>query len=289
MSRARLRIAVQKSGRLAQPSRELLARCGLEFRAARDDLVCRADDAPVDLLLVRDDDVPAMIAAGDCDLGIVGRNVLAEQGDARVAERRALGFGRCRLAVALPRGVDYASPSCLAGLRIATSHPALLSAFLERNGVDARVVVLSGSVEIAPRLGTADAVCDLVSSGATLAANALREVATVLESEAVLAGPVDTVPGARGELATTIAQRIDGALAASRSRLVMLHAPRAAVARITQLLPGSPRTTVTPLDGDADDVAVQAVCRSAVTWAHLEAMQREGARELLVVPAEKLL
>jgi len=289
MSRERLRIAVQKSGRLAQPSRELLARCGLEFRAARDDLVCRADDAPVDLLLVRDDDVPAMLAAGDCDLGIVGRNVLAEQGGDAVVERRALGFGRCRLAIAVPRDREYADASDLAGLRIATSHPALLEAFLAREGIAARVVVLAGSVEIAPRLGTADAVCDLVSSGATLAANALREVTTVLDSEAVLASAATAPTCARGELIATIVQRIDGALAASSSRLVMLQAPRAAIATIASLLPGSPRTTITSLDGGNDEVALQAVCRSAVTWAHLEAMQRAGARDLLVLPTEKLL
>lgn len=286
--RERLRIAVQKSGRLAQPSRDLLARCGLEFRGAGDELVLPATNAPVDLLLVRDDDVPAMLAAGACELGIVGRNVLRESGCEGIAEKRALGFGRCRLALAVPHALAYDAPASLAGKRIATSHPALLAEWLAANAVDATVVVLNGSVEIAPRLGTADLVCDLVSSGATLAANGLREIAAVCESEAVLASgalPRD----ARGELAALVAERIDGVLAARESRLVMLQAPRVAVAAIASLLPGTPRTTVTALDGGGDDVAVQAVCRGDVTWAHLEAMRRAGARDLLVVPTEKLL
>lgn len=287
-ARERLRIAVQKSGRIAQASRELLARCGLAFRAGGDGLFCLGEALPVDLLLVRDDDIPAMLAGGVCELGIVGRNVLAEAAQAAL-ELRALGFGQCRLALALPFATSYEGPQSLVGLRIATSHPHLLAQFLARERIDARTVLLNGSVEIAPRLGTADAVCDLVSTGATLAANALREVATVLASEAVLAAAPLAPDDPRAELLALLLRRLDGMLAVQESRLVMLHAPRTAVAAIAQLLPGRPRATVTPLEGAGDEVALQAVCHAAVTWSDLEAMKRAGANSLVVLPAERML
>jgi ATP phosphoribosyltransferase len=296
-SRERLRIAMQKSGRLADVSQDLLARCGLKFRQSRDKLFCFGESLPIDLLLVRDDDIPGLIAQGVCDLGIVGRNVLREQALAAMAraepeparELCALGFGRCRLSIALGQDVEYSAPTELGGLRIATTYPALLGAWLAENDVDASVVVLSGSVEIAPRLGTADAICDLVSSGATLAANQLREVATILDSEAVLAGAVNAPADARGELAEQLLRRIEGVTRVRESKLVMLHAPRAALATIAQLLPGGQTATVMPIEGSADQVALQAVCHGAITWQHLEDMKRAGARQLLVLPVEKML
>ena len=180
-NRDRLRIAIQKSGRMADVSQDLLARCGLKFRQSRDKLFCFGESMPIDLLLVRDDDIPGLIAQGVCDLGIVGRNVLAEQALAARAngesepgvELRPLNTSRCRLSIAVPQEMEYENPQQLQGLRIATSYPALLGDWLARNGVAAKVVFLAGSVEIAPRLGTADLICDLVSSGATLAANQL--------------------------------------------------------------------------------------------------------------------
>jgi len=296
-SRERLRIAVQKSGRLADASQELLARCGLKFRQSRDKLFCFGESLPIDLLLVRDDDIPGLIAQGVCDLGIVGRNVLREQMlAARVraepepaSELVALGFGRCRLSIALPHDVEYTEPRQLAGLRIATTYPALLGDWLREQQVDASVVVLSGSVEIAPRLGTADAICDLVSSGATLAANQLREVATVIESEAVLAGAPIAPADVRGELAEQLLRRIEGVTRVRESKLVMLHAPRTSLAAITQLLPDGQSATVLPIEGSTDQVALQAVCHGAITWQHLEDMKRAGARQLLVLPVEKML
>jgi ATP phosphoribosyltransferase len=287
----RLRVAVQKSGRLAQPSQDLLAECGLAFRQSRDKLFCFGETLPIDLLLVRDDDIPRMLAEGTCDLGIVGRNVLAEQDEGRapVAELRALGFGACRLAIALPQDLPWEGPASLAGLRIATSYPRLLRRYLDAAGVTANVVVLNGSVEIAPRLGTADAVCDLVSSGATLAANQLREVAVVTRSEAVLAGGEGAPLDARTELRGMLLRRIEGVLAVKDSKLVLLHAPRDALGAVTRLLPGSPRTLVTSVEGAPDEVAVQALCPRAVTWQHLEDLKRAGAHSLLVLPVEKVL
>src|SRR5690625_2299434 len=196
-TRKRLRIAAQKSGRLSKAGLDLLSRCGLRFRHGRDRLYCDGENLPIDLLLVRDDDIPGLISSGACDLGIVGRNVLAEaMADTNrhggLRELRALGFARCRLALALPQDEVWRGPQQLEGRRIATSYPRLLQGWLQRHGVQADPVVLSGAVEIAPRLGSADLVCDLVETGTTLAANQLREVVTLLDSEAVLAGAVAT-------------------------------------------------------------------------------------------------
>ncbi|THD06532.1 ATP phosphoribosyltransferase [Metallibacterium scheffleri] len=172
--RERLRIAAQKSGRLAEPSQDLLARCGLKFRQSRDKLFCFGETLPIDLLLVRDDDIPGMIAEGVCDLGVVGSNVLEEQRLAAIAVHRepgfralrTLGFGQCRLTLAIPHEQEWSGARQLQDLRIATTYPALLEHWLGAQGVRARVVTLSGSVEIAPRLGTADLICDLLYTAA---------------------------------------------------------------------------------------------------------------------------
>jgi ATP phosphoribosyltransferase len=295
--RDRLRIAVQKSGRLSEPSIRLLEQCGLSFRQSRDKLFCYGETLPVDLLLVRDDDIPGMIADGVCDLGIVGRNVFEEQGgelaavgrETVAAEVRALGFGGCRLSIAVPQDMAYAGPADLAGLRIATSYPRLLGAFLARHGVEARIVVLNGSVEIAPKLGTADLICDLVSTGGTLVANQLREVERVFETEAILASTTRPLTGERGELRDLLLRRLDGVLAVKDAKLVMLHAPRASVAAITALLPPTARPSVSPLEGGDDAVQLQALLVGAVTWQRLEELKQAGASSVLVLPVEKML
>ena len=293
-SRDRLRIAMQKSGRLADPSRDLLTRCGLKFRESRDRLFCFGEVEPVDLLLVRDDDIPGLIASGVCDLGIVGRNVLLEQqlaakGDAGFIELRALGFGSCRLSVAISQDEEWRGPEQLAGQRIATSYPALLGDWLARNGVQADIVELAGSVEIAPRLGTADIICDLVSSGATLVANQLKETEVILQSESVLAGPSETLVDERGDLLALLLSRLDSVIQVRESKLVLLHAPRHAIESIAALLPNAQRPTLMPLEGDDDHVALQALCTGTVTWRHLEELKRAGASSLLVLPVEKML
>lgn len=295
-ARDRLRIAIQKSGRLADPARALLTSCGLSWRESRDRLFCYGETLPVDLLLVRDDDIPGLIADGVCDLGIVGRNVLREQGSERdgnghvpaFREWRALGFGGCRLAIAVPDAWDWQGVEQLAGKRIATSYPALLSRWLAERDIDAKVVVLSGSVEIAPRLGQADAICDLVSSGATLAANQLKPVTTLLESEAVLAGPFEPLDAARGELAELLLRRLDGALRIRHSKLLLFQAPRRLLPELLPLLPDADAPTVMRLD-DGEDLALQALCHGAVTWQRLEELKRAGARGLMVLPVEGML
>ena len=293
----RLRIAIQKSGRLSGPARDLLAQAGFAFREDRDRLYCHGEGHPVDLLLVRDDDIPGLIADGVCDLGIVGRNVADEQaiGRARIGlpdawrALRPLGFGRCRLALAVPEGTPWDGPAALAGRRIATSYPRLLGRWLADAGVQADVVVLSGSVEIAPRLGTADAVCDLVSTGTTLRANHLVEVATVLESESLLVAPAAPFGDARAELAAQLLRRLHAAIDQHASRLVMFQAARAAVPDLMRLLPDAGPPTLFTVDGDGDRVALQALCRSAPSWQRLEDMRRAGASGLLVLPIERML
>ena len=291
--RDRLRIAIQKNGRLSEPARALLGSCGLSWRESPDKLFCYGDNAPVDLLLVRDDDIPGLIDSGLCDLGIVGRNVLAEQASGRgqsanFREWRALGFGGCKLALAVPNDWDWQAPAQLQGKRIATSYPALTRAWLRENGVAAEVVVLNGSVEIAPRLGQADVVCDLVSSGATLSANQLKPVCDLLQSEAVLAGPVAEFDPQLVETAQMLLRRMDGVLRIRDSKLLMFQAPRAAVADVLRLLPDAEPPTSYPMDGD-NMLAMQALCHGVVTWQRLEELKRAGARGLMVLPVERML
>ncbi len=293
----RLRIAIQKSGRLSDPARDLLARAGLSFRESRDRLFCYGESLPIDLLLVRDDDIPGLIAEGVCDLGVVGQNVLEEQAAERAATGqeiafstiKALGFGRCRLSVAVPNEWDWDGNARLGGTRIATSYPNLLTAWLNAQGIAAEAVVLSGSVEIAPRLGKAEAICDLVSSGATLVANQLKEVAVILESEAVLAGPAKPFGDVRADLAAMLIRRLDGVLSVRASKLLLFQANRASLPEIMKLLPDAEPPTVMSIEGRADDVSLQALCRTAMTWQRLEDIKRAGASGLLVLPVEQML
>lgn len=296
-NRDRLRIAAQKNGRLSDPARDLMSRAGLSFRESRDRLFCFGETQPVDLLLVRDDDIPGLIAEGTCDLGIVGRNVLDEQRLERAAkglppafqEIRALGFGRCRLSIALPQDMPWEGPQTLAGLRIATSYPALLDDWLKQQGVRADIVMLSGSVEIAPRLGKAEAICDLVSTGGTLAANQLREVAVIHQSEAVLAAPVEALQDERAEICDLLLRRMDGVMQVREARLVMFESPRDALPTVLALLHESETASCCALDGQADWLSVQVIRQGKLDWQTLEDMKRAGARRLLVLPVEQML
>ena len=286
---------MQKSGRLTEPALDLLNRCGLSFRQSRDKLFCFGDGEPVDLLLVRDDDIPGLIAQGVCDLGIVGRNVLDEfrlttgRDAAPLVELRPLGFGRCRLSIAVPQELDYKGPQTLEGERIATSYPGLLGEWLRKQAVNASVVTLSGSVEIAPKLGTADAICDLVQSGGTLVANQLREADILLESEAVLAGPLTLPIDERGDMLELLLKRLDGVIQVRESRLLLLQTSRSSLEAITRLLPGGPQPTLLAVAGQPDQLMLQALCAGEVSWRQLEEIKKAGAREMYVLPVEKML
>jgi ATP phosphoribosyltransferase len=293
----RIQIALQKSGRLTEHSMDLLRRCGLKFTQSKDQLFCFGENMPVDLLLVRDDDIPSLVSDDVCDLGVVGLNTVQEkrlamtQGgkEALFDQVYQLDFGHCRLSIAAPEETSFDGPESLRNKRVATSYVATLTDYLERHSIDAEIVYFSGSVEIAPKLGRADFICDLVSTGSTLAANQLREVGTILESEAVIIQTRAPLVPSKQDWVNRILQRLNGVLQVRESKYIMLHAPRSALAEIAALLPGSEYPTIIPLDGNGDKVAVHAVCRENVFWETLENLKKAGASSLLVLPVEKML
>ena len=289
----RLRVAIQKSGRLSERSQEVLKNCGLRFARSKDKLFWYGQDFPVDLLLVRDDDIPRLLLEGVCELGIVGENiaeeVALERGEGGSLKLlRKLGFGHCRLSVAVPEESGITRLEELQGQRIATSYPALTRNLLERKGISTEISELKGSVEIAPSMGTADAISDLVSTGTTLRANHLAEMQVLFESEAALYGRSSGISAEKQELIELLLSRLNGVMQASASKYVMLHAPRQALEKITELLPGVEHPSVMPLEG-SDRIAVHAVCGETVFWEHLEALKDAGASAILVLPVEKML
>ncbi|HJP36350.1 MAG TPA: ATP phosphoribosyltransferase [Gammaproteobacteria bacterium] len=294
---ARIKIAVQKSGRLTEHSMELLTRCGLSYSRGRDQLICYGENMPVDVLLVRDDDIPRLVQEDTCDLGIVGLNVIEESrlGIAATGvpslfrQVTLLDFGHCRLSFGVAADVDYGGPESLAGMRIATSYPRIVEDYLQRQKVDAVVVEFSGAVEIAPSLGKADVICDLVSSGSTMRAHELAEVETILESRAALIQTPVEVPDEKAAWIQRLIQRVEGVQQVRESKYIMLHAPRSALKAIRELLPGSEAPTIMPLDGRGDIVAMHAVCRENVFWETLEELKEAGASSILVLPVEKML
>lgn len=289
----RLHLAIQKSGRLSEYSRALLRDAGLRIQHGKNDLTARVENFPIDLMFVRDDDIPTFVSDGVCEFGIVGRNVLEEFALGE-AERRfdliaPLGFGSCALRIAAPERLTYEGPQSLAGARIATSYPRLLQRFLDDKGVEATVVRMNGAVELAPRLQIATFVCDLVSTGATLEANGLRPVETVLESEAVLIRTRAEISPEKSARAEQMLRRIDGVLATQESKYIMLNAPEEALDKIAALLPGAEAPTILPLAGRPGHFAMHAVCKESVFWETLENLKGAGASAILVMPIEKMM
>ncbi|WP_341503605.1 ATP phosphoribosyltransferase [Gallaecimonas sp. GXIMD4217] len=293
----RLRIAIQKSGRLSRDSEQLLSQLGIRFKQREGRLLAHAENLPLDILRVRDDDIPALVMDGIVDLGIVGQNVLEECAlerralgqDADYGELAALGFGQCRLSLALPEEADYHGAGQLDGAVIATSYPRLLGRYLASSGVTFRSCQLNGSVEVAPRAGLADAICDLVSTGATLEANGLREVEVIYQSQAVLIQRPGALAGDRQALIDRLLTRLGGVLSARESKYILLHAPVSRLDAIISLLPGAENPTVLPLAGSDDKVAVHAVSSETLFWETMEALKGLGASSILVLPIEKML
>ena len=290
----RLKIAIQKSGRLSEKSFVLLEKAGISLQKSKDQLLCRARNFPLDIFLVRDDDIPAFLTNQVCQLGIIGQNTLLEtqqleaetyNGLSQVIE---LGFGRCRLSIAVPDDMPYTGLESLAGRTIATSYRGLLAAFLAERGVAANIVTMEGAVEVAPRTHLADAICDLVSTGNTLISNGLAEKDIILQSQAVIIQNNDMQDDLKS-LSETLLARINAVLRAERSRYIMLNSPVGALDEIKAVLPGSQSPTVMPLQGNDDMVAVHAVCDEEVIWATMEALKDHGATSILVVPIEKML
>ena len=292
MSTERIRIALQKTGRMAEDSLALLKNCGLHINRSKDQLFCRIQELPIDLLLVRDDDIPGFVGNGICDLGIVGENVFAETKasengnfSANIVER--LGFSKCRLSIAAPENGAIKTIQDLARTTIATSYPHLLRDFLKAQNIDAKTLLMTGSVEVAPRLKIADAVCDIIASGVTLAANNLCEIEVLLRSEALLIRSARKLCKEKEDIIHRLLARMRGALMAEDSKYIMLNAPRDAVEKITGLLPGCDSPTIMDLNKEGM-VAIHAVCKEAVFWETIEKLQQAGGRSILVLPIEKM-
>jgi ATP phosphoribosyltransferase len=290
---ARLRIAMQKSGRLAERSLDLMRESGLRVMKGANDLLYRIENYPIDLLRVRDDDIPTLVAEGVCEFGVVGLNVLEEyaasEGAVRPEQVMALGFGKCTLKLAVPEADVWNGVGDLEGAKIATSYPGILSRYLAERGVKAGIVKLNGAVEVAPRLRLAEAICDLVSTGATLEANGLKAVETVFDSQAVLIRSPGGIDPELAHLADIVVDRIQGVTASQGTKYILLNAPRAGLSEIIDILPGAGSPTVTPLAGTDDLVAVHAVCQENVFWETLERLKKAGASAILVLPIEKMM
>ncbi|TCJ19335.1 ATP phosphoribosyltransferase [Flaviaesturariibacter flavus] len=281
-----LRIAIQKSGRLSEDSIKLLNDCGIAVKSSGAKLRSEAENFPVEVYFLRDDDIPQYVQDGVADIGIVGENVLYEKcKDVDVV--LPLGFGRCRLALALPRGMTYNEPADLEGMKIATSYPFLLQNFLRKHRVEAEIHEISGSVEIAPGIGLADAVCDLVSSGSTLFMNGLQEVETLLDSQAVLVRHA-TLDEQKEEILRKMIFRIRSVQAARKNKYILLNAPNNTLDIIFSLLPGMKSPTVLPLAEEGWS-SVHSVLPEDEFWDKIEALKAAGAQGILVVPIEKMI
>ena len=297
METQRLRIAMQKSGRLSQDSQALFKSCGLKINLREQRLIAHVENMPIDILRVRDDDIPGLVMEGVVDLGIIGENVLEEVQLIRAAQGqpfavktlKQLDFGGCRLSLAVPDDVNYTGPESLADKRIATSYPGLLKRFFDEKGLGFKSVMLGGSVEVAPRAGLADAICDLVSTGATLEANGLKEVEVIYRSKAVLVQAPNPLNDAKQKLIDKLLPRIQGMQQARESKYIMLHAPKDKLDAITDLLPGAERPTIMQLAGDTNQVALHVVSSETLLWETMEQLKALGASSILVLPIEKMM
>jgi ATP phosphoribosyltransferase len=282
----KLRIAIQKSGRLYEDSVQLLKECGIALRNVKDRLKTEADNFPLEVFFLRDDDIPQYVEDGVADIGIVGENVLYEK-NKKAAIVEKLGFGKCRLSVAIPRSQQYAGIQSLEGKRIATSYPYLVNEFLAKNNVKAEIHEISGSVEIAPGIGLADVVADLVSSGSTLMMNGLKEVEVLLQSQAVLIRN-NNLDAEQQKLLDKLIFRIRSVKKANNNKYVLLNAPNDKVKEIIALLPGMKSPTVLPLAEEGWS-SVHSVLSEDTFWDIIEQLKAAGAQGILVVPIEKMI
>ena len=284
----RLTIAMQKNGRLSDESQKILQKSGVKFRSRDGKLLIRSNSFPIDILFVRDDDIPSLVNNADADLAIIGENELLEKTISKnllnIKKILRLGFSKCRLSFAIPENEDYID---LNNKKVATSYPNIVNNYFKENSINASVVDIHGSVELTPHIGMSDCICDLVSSGATLEANNLKEVVTILESEAVLIQNSD-LDSKKLDLANKLINRIKGVINARESKYVMLNADVNNVKNICSLLPGSESPTIIPLE-DENKVAIHALCQEPVFWETMEELKVNGASSILVMPIEKVL
>ncbi len=281
-----LRIAVQKSGRLSEDSFALIKECGIDFQNGIGQLKAQATNFAAEFLLLRDDDIPGYVADGVADIGIVGENVMAEKGK-NVEIMHRLGFSKCRLSIAISKNAEYHSIKDLEGKSIATSYPRILQNYLKANNVSSSIHEISGSVEIAPSIGLAEAICDLVSSGSTLFSNGLKEVETIFKSEAVLISQKNLSEG-KAMLLNKLLFRIKSVQNARKNKYILLNAPKSKLEEIKRLLPGMRSPSVMEL-ADKNWVSVHSVINENDFWNMIDALREAGAEGILVVPIEKMI
>ncbi|MDE1234784.1 ATP phosphoribosyltransferase [Vibrio aestuarianus] len=297
MQTQRLRIAIQKKGRLSKECQDLLKKCGVKFNIMGERLVVHSMNMPIDLLLVRDDDIPGLVMDGVVDLGFIGENELEEVRLERLSQSkpsefvplRRLDFGGCRLSIAINKDEQYNGPQDLAGKRIATTYPQLLKAYMDKQGIDFSTCVLTGSVEVAPRAGLADAIADLVSTGATLEANGLKEAEVIFQSKATLIQRQGEFTEDKQVLIARLLTRMQGVIQAKESKYIMLHAPVDQLEAIKDLLPGAEDPTVLPLSAEKNRVAVHVVSTENLFWETMERLKALGASSILVLPIDKMM
>ena len=281
-----LKIAIQKSGRLYEDSVRLLKECGIELNNGNKQLKASAINFPLEVYFLRDDDIPQYVFDGVADVGIVGENVLLETANDLAIVKR-LGFGRCRLSLAVPKAFEYNSLRDLDNLKIATSYPLILEKYLKQNELRGEIHAISGSVEIAPGIGLADAICDLVSSGSTLFTNGLKEVAVVMESEAVLSARKE-LPAEKQEIVDRLLVRINAVQKARHNKYILLNAPNEELENISNILPGMKSPTIVPLATEGWS-SVQSVVNENDFWDVIEKLKACRAEGILVVPIEKMI
>ena len=282
-----LTIAVQKSGRLSEKTVYLLKECGVNFEySGKDKLKTHASNFPLTILFLRDDDIPECVDDKIADVGIVGENVVQEKGkNLLIAER--LGFARCRLSIAVPKSMIYRDAKDLNNLKIATSYPVILQSFLDKNAIKAEIHEINGSVEIAPSIGLADVIFDIVSTGSTLLSNGLKEVETVINSEAVIVTKPDIDPDKEAILEKLLF-RIRSVQKAAAYKYILLNAPNDKIDEICSLLPGMKSPTIMPLAME-NWSSLHSVIREDDFWENIENLKNKGAQGILVIPIEKMI
>ncbi|MDO9038963.1 MAG: ATP phosphoribosyltransferase [Lutibacter sp.] len=283
---SKLKIAVQKAGRLNEDSLQLLKDCGISIDNGKDQLKASASNFPLEVLYLRNGDIPQYLKDGVVDIAIIGDNVLIEKGNGITVVEK-LGFSKCRVSLAVPKGVNYKNINDLEGMRIATSYPNTVKEYFSKFNLTPDIHVISGSVEIAPSIGLADAICDIVSSGSTLFKNNLKEVEVMLNSEAVLA--VSPTISAESQLILDKLQfRIQAVLKARKSRYILMNAPNDKIAEIIKILPGMRSPTVLPLAEEGWS-SIHTVIEKDTFWEVIDELKLLGAEGLLVVPIEKMV
>ena len=282
----KLKLAIQKSGRLSDDSIKLLKDCGIDLHNVKDRLKTDSDNFPLEIFFLRDDDIPQYVEDGVADIGFVGENVVYEK-NKKIEVVEKLGFGKCRLSIGISRNENYTNASYLNNKKIATSYPVIVEKFLKENNITAEIHEISGSVEIAPGIGLANAICDLVSSGSTLFMNGLKEVETILQSQAVLVKNknLDT---SKQQLLNKLLFRIQSVKKAKNNKYILLNAPNNKLKEIIALLPGMKSPTVLPLATEGWS-SVHSVLNENEFWDIIEQLKAQGAEGILVVPIEKMI